>query len=204
MPESASLQRISLTQLSLVKVQKADGECYHILCDAHGLASYSIDHYHWLIHELQQTIQALSEQELDRYSKEALLKHTPHMFPQIYDRNDPLWQEYQRNHPPEPSRKPPKKAGIVYALKGDTCYKIGCTTNLTKRLRALGIKSPFPLTIVALLQTENIYALERELHYRFAAKRRRGEWFDLSDEDIVTLQQHACVVDPSTYNAEVE
>jgi hypothetical protein len=77
-------------------------------------------------------------------------------------------------------------------VKGDPqcCYfvcdqrrryvKIGITTNMDKRLRALNGGSPFPLRVDLSLHFtgDGAYRYEDALHQMFAAHWRQGEWFD--------------------------
>lgn len=75
--------------------------------------------------------------------------------------------------------------GFVYLLKSSTGhYKIGRTANPKNRLKTFGVKLPFETEFIALIESENMFALEAELHERYAGKRVNGEWFDLSREDI--------------------
>ncbi|MGA5873932.1 GIY-YIG nuclease family protein [Streptomyces cinereoruber] len=73
--------------------------------------------------------------------------------------------------------------------------KIGWTDNPERRLRNLQTGSPVPLTVLALFEGGAI--VERELHHRFADKRRHGEWFDLGPDPVK-------VVSPFVKLAQVE
>lgn len=69
--------------------------------------------------------------------------------------------------------------------------KVGKTNNLHNRLPGLGeTKGPvrFDYQIVHVIYTRHNDALERQLHRRFADKRRHGEWFALTPEDIAAIQ----------------
>jgi hypothetical protein len=77
------------------------------------------------------------------------------------------------------------RSGYVYVLRADNgLFKIGRTSNPNIRLTTLGIKLPYALTIVVILATNDMHALESDLHERFASKRKKGEWFDLGPDDI--------------------
>lgn len=65
-------------------------------------------------------------------------------------------------------------------------YKIGVASDLKRRLAQLTI-CPFRIKIVHVIPTENAYSLEYQLHAQFADKRVRGEWFNLTTEDIAWL-----------------
>jgi hypothetical protein len=68
--------------------------------------------------------------------------------------------------------------------------KIGVAQDVSKRLAAMQIGSPFPLRVVKVIDTgSGGYYLERKLHERFAHLRERGEWFRVDPEfaDFVSL-----------------
>jgi hypothetical protein len=66
-------------------------------------------------------------------------------------------------------------------------YKIGVTNNLYRRFNEL-TKMPFQIGLVCVLTFENVYMLEARLHDRFREKRIRGEWFNLTQEDIAWIK----------------
>ncbi len=67
---------------------------------------------------------------------------------------------------------------VYFVRRLDGCIKVGWTTNLTRRLYALRTVHGW----VDLLGTmPGGVVLERELHERFAADRRDGEWFAPSE-----------------------
>lgn len=85
------------------------------------------------------------------------------------------------------TRSPQKPDGYVYLLKAlhdDRLYKIGRTNNPANRLKTFGVKLPFPVEYSCLIKTDDMYALESELHTRFARNRVDGEWFTLTDDDV--------------------
>lgn len=75
----------------------------------------------------------------------------------------------------------------VYIIKDVSVtgyHKIGCTDNPERRLREFAVKLPFETEIVLLIKNHNATAFERMLHSTFDDKRIRGEWFDLSGDEI--------------------
>lgn len=115
-----------------------------------------------------------------------VIEFTP--FPRIYI-------PAERNKtPPTPRRKTQRKiakrsnrnlAGWVYLLRSaDDLYKIGRTVDPNNRIRTFNVKLPFDVEYEHLIQTDNRFALETELHHHFAAQRVGGEWFNLSPEDV--------------------
>ena len=76
-------------------------------------------------------------------------------------------------------------AGFIYlARSADGKYKIGHSRDVRKRMQSLQTGVHKKLQLVAKVKTSNCSALERICHRRFAAKRLRGEWFNLTENDI--------------------
>lgn len=82
-------------------------------------------------------------------------------------------------------QKPRTLAGFVYLLQSASGnYKIGRTKNPDDRLRTFGVKLPFEVEYTCVIATDDMYALEAELHARFDAKWVDGEWFALDEADV--------------------
>lgn len=78
-------------------------------------------------------------------------------------------------------------AGYVYLIQEvdfSGQYKIGRTIDPKTRLKHVDIKTPGETKVIALLKTKDAIALERRLHKKYASKRKRGEWFDLTDAQV--------------------
>ncbi|WP_315969906.1 GIY-YIG nuclease family protein [Escherichia coli] len=71
--------------------------------------------------------------------------------------------------------------------------KIGYSSNIPQRIKSLGNSGPDCLKLECLIpggrETENM------LHRKFAAKRKHGEWFALSKDDIEGLKSVAITSD---------
>jgi hypothetical protein len=83
-------------------------------------------------------------------------------------------------------------AGYVYILRDievSGFYKIGRTKHIGQRLNKFGVELPFRTEVVHLIQCTDEVRAERTLHERYATKRKRGEWFDLSDSDIQAIKK---------------
>jgi len=77
------------------------------------------------------------------------------------------------------------KAGYVYLLRGGDYYKIGLSANPNRRIvKEIQPKLPFEVEIIATLQTENMFDLEKMLHTAFSHRRTNGEWFELEPHDV--------------------
>lgn len=82
--------------------------------------------------------------------------------------------------------------GYVYLLQSPTsAYKIGRTNNPKSRRRTFGVKLPFEVEYIVVIETDNMFELERTLHARFDDKRVNGEWFDLSADDVEYIKSLA-------------
>lgn len=91
-------------------------------------------------------------------------------------------------------RKPRSLAGYVYVVKSlhpAPLYKIGRSNRPDKRTELFGIEVPFDIEVMHTIQTDDMYALESELHAKFADKRVRGEWFNLSADDLTVISELA-------------
>lgn len=90
-----------------------------------------------------------------------------------------------------PKKCRPEYPGYVYVLQGGGYCKIGSTTQLNDRVARLSTLMPFPISLMCSIATEDMFALEAQLHSRFADKRTNGEWFRLESEDIDYIQRLA-------------
>lgn len=76
----------------------------------------------------------------------------------------------------------------VYFMRpvgADGPVKIGCSTMVEERLRAMSPWAPFPLEIAARIPGD--FALEGRFHKKFIADRIHGEWFAASAELTDTI-----------------
>lgn len=84
-----------------------------------------------------------------------------------------------RYEPPPPPELPVGE--LVYFIGGAPGYvKIGYTTDLARRIKALQIGCPKPIELLA--HARGGRSLEYDYHRRFSAWRQTGEWFRLSQE----------------------
>ena len=78
-------------------------------------------------------------------------------------------------------------AGYVYLLRAGGRYKIGQTANPKKRFRSLTTNSPYPIEIIAMFYLPGYQQTERDLHLKYAERRRHGEWFEFTNAEIVEI-----------------
>ena len=96
----------------------------------------------------------------------------------------------------------PTKEGYVYLVYFGigTYYKIGFSRRVEIRLKEFGAQMPFAPTIEHVINTDDVYALESSFHEYFKTKRIRGEWFDLTPDDVCLCK---CLQEISFYRLTV-
>lgn len=78
-------------------------------------------------------------------------------------------------------------AGYIYFVKdsGSDLIKVGKAIDVEKRIRNnFGTIMPGTITLIHTLQSKNYHKTETLFHQYWKGKRVKGEWFDLSGEDI--------------------
>jgi hypothetical protein len=81
-------------------------------------------------------------------------------------------------------------SGFVYVIGNRQIqrYKIGRSTRLQERFKAIQSHSPILVEIIFSAKVTDSFAVEGLLHKRFKKQRKHGEWFDLSDTDLESLK----------------
>lgn len=94
---------------------------------------------------------------------------------------------------PEPSGEAavsgPAATGFVYLIKAGRFYKIGRTNSMGRRERELAIQLPERPRLVHSIKTDDPHGIERYWHDRFADRRKNGEWFELSRDDVAAFRR---------------
>jgi hypothetical protein len=86
----------------------------------------------------------------------------------------------------------PKTSGYVYLIQSPTKYfKIGRTKDPDDRIRTFEVKLPFEVEYVCLIKAFDMYRLEKELHEKYDNKRSNGEWFELTEADVMEIKEMA-------------
>lgn len=63
-------------------------------------------------------------------------------------------------------------------------YKIGKANLVEQRTRQVAVNLPEDLDLIHAISTDDAYGIEGYWHRRFAEKRRGGEWFHLTADDV--------------------
>jgi len=91
--------------------------------------------------------------------------------------------------PKEPDAAAPDIAGFVYLIRSSRFYKIGKSNSAGRRERELAIQLPEKATTVHVIRTDDPSGIEAYWHKRFEAKRKNGEWFELSGQDVAAFKR---------------
>ena len=79
--------------------------------------------------------------------------------------------------------------GVVYLIKSGKYYKIGKTKRLGRREYELSIQLPEPPNTIHSIKTDDPSGIEDYWHKRFSSRRKSGEWFDLTPDDIKAFKR---------------
>lgn len=74
--------------------------------------------------------------------------------------------------------------GTVYLMKTGKYYKIGRSNDADRRAYELRILMPEKLELIHKIKTDDPIGIEEYWHKRFKDKRKNGEWFELTRQDI--------------------
>jgi len=83
----------------------------------------------------------------------------------------------------------PLTTGFVYLLKSGKFYKIGRSNSVGRRQYELSIQLPERPSLIHEIETDDPAGIETYWHQRFTSKRKSGEWFDLSREDVQAFRK---------------
>lgn len=95
------------------------------------------------------------------------------------------WSDEDEKHfyVPRAKNSQSQNIGYVYLVKLDKYYKVGISVTPETRLKEFTLL-PYPLEEVFIVRVGNYKQVEEDLHKIFDKRRIRGEWFDLTDEDV--------------------
>ena len=81
------------------------------------------------------------------------------------------------------------ETGYVYLMKSGRYYKIGYSNAPGRREYELALQLPEEVTQVHAIRTDDPQGIEEYWHRRFAARRKGGEWFALTAEDVKAFKR---------------
>ena len=85
--------------------------------------------------------------------------------------------------------EPVESFGFVYLMKSGKYYKIGKSVSADKRAYEIQLQLPEELKLIHKIKTDDPFGIEAYWHRRFADKRMRGEWFNLTRQDVVAFRR---------------
>jgi hypothetical protein len=88
-----------------------------------------------------------------------------------------------------PEQTIPSELGYVYLMKAGRFYKIGPTNALGRRERELVIQLPEAAKVVHSIKTDDPVGIEEYWHRRFQDRRKNGEWFELTAQDLAAFRR---------------
>lgn len=89
----------------------------------------------------------------------------------------------------EESADDTSRPGFVYLFKSGRHYKIGHTLDVGRRRYDLAIQLPEAVREEHVIRTDDPAGIERYWHSRFAARRKNGEWFELTRADVTAFKR---------------
>lgn len=100
------------------------------------------------------------------------------------------------------SKSQPADATTVYLVAATNgLVKIGCASDIDKRMSLLRCQSPIPVELAYALKCTHAGAIERALHDKFRSQHDHGEWYQLSSDDIEEVKRYAhALVSPDCQN----
>ena len=85
------------------------------------------------------------------------------------------------------------KMGYVYFVSSEYGIKIGKTTKLKDRMQFFGVKLPFDIELIGTVKTLDFSKVENDLHKLLKNSNINGEWFKLSKEDWVIINNYLSI-----------
>ncbi len=78
---------------------------------------------------------------------------------------------------------------FIYMLKAGRYFKVGRSNSFDRRSRELKIQLPEQAETVHVIRTDDPVGIELYWRRRFESKRKNGEWFELSAQDVKVFKR---------------
>lgn len=100
-----------------------------------------------------------------------------------------------QSNKPDSQQRPAVSCGFVYLIKHGRRreYKIGRTNSPMRREGEIKLELPEKVQPIHYIQTDDPAGIEQYWHNRFSQKRKEGEWFELSPEDVRAFKRWRCI-----------
>ena len=82
-----------------------------------------------------------------------------------------------------------RRRSSVYIMECGGFYKIGYTYNPDRRLQEIQISNPFKVELIYSEEMNFARKIEAQIHDEFLNKQKRGEWFELTKEDLEMVKK---------------
>lgn len=79
--------------------------------------------------------------------------------------------------------------GFVYVIKSELGYKIGYSKEIHQRNKIFNVKLPFQWEFAKIFCLKDYKLFEKFLHKIFTTKKINGEWFDLNENDLTSIEK---------------
>lgn len=177
-----------------MRTWKPIGATHYIRLDEHNRR---IAASHGQMVALAQSINANVDRGVEKGVKQAV-KDSQMTLDQVYAEREKLEQQQteiekrlkqlQEVEKVARERRPRSTAGYVYLIQSPTTYwKIGRTSNPNDRMKTFNVKLPYEVSYKHLIKTSDMYTLESNLHIKYASRRVEGEWFALTEDDVIEI-----------------
>lgn len=77
--------------------------------------------------------------------------------------------------------------GYIYVIACGEYQKIGQSSNPMQRMFRMRTDNPYPLRMIAVLSTCDVYRAENYVHQRYAAFHYDGEWYRVPPDELAWL-----------------